>query len=1575
MKKLIVNHQKNAKVSGRIISILLVSILSVSIVSSVVLTQMNIAPILERNQAIQGLKNLPANYEEKFEDLTNTDQMVDESFDYLSDQWSPGEVSFPVSAEYPYSEEILYSSIIDEWKTLPGYSYSKKVIDDVEIIDVQTPHKSMNIKTSEYDGKKLIDKTIITGKPQITPIVPDISAFKDINIPVKADIAGSGASVAKYNFTSKIIEFGLDMTLSNIDKELIYEFLGFRFRAWAKVILIFRIVFPVKITIEYPADVVEGHNYELRCTALPIDIPNKNEFEINIDIDIGFAIENWWWHGHPWTHTVTRWSFLKWVATGGFWGGNGYYTATVTDYINWHWDWNTLYSKTLAEFSYLATSSYRTPIGGEMVTLAFSEIDVFSIVDAGFLSDMIYLGIGLGNVDVYGKMVTGTVLVLPSLLSSRSVTWTSSNQTQKIPFSVSDALSTSEITFTLSTLIYHFDRAIAHPTITLGAKNFWWGWLWIPLGDWLGSYTWYLDPMPLPMLPMVSFETISTTLSVREDHDTNYAFSMDVTEQGPDRYLVSLENPNLKIGKSDTIDLSISGLPDEYQAYFSKESLQLFGMPEISSSPDFPTSTKAEATLIIFPPQHSSLSPGAYTFTITATSKGRVLHNLPDPSINEVIDFTVPEIVDLEFKLEDSIYSGEPIMPGSYFPISFYGRNTGNLNDTITVNATLHTHHEELTWIESFQLDPYKSGSGQYFSSEFGFQYSKDDFYPDPGFHRLEIQAMSLRSPFVYDKEVIYLYFAEDYNVTSQVFPEETTVFANWETEFHVLLNNTGNAYDNYSINLGGWNTYLEHPDRILNVGPDEVREFTVNLSIPDPSIVSPQPYIFRIEIQSENDPNAVSIHDVKVDILAPDYVPPAITGPNPSEILVYPQTSLSLGPTWSAFDPYPNTYEMYINDTLHDSGSWTNDTLINVPLTGINPEPVGLHNVTILFRDISSNVAVSQVWVSIKPPDTKNPIIIPQPGISSLPLNFIEDQIIEWVCTEDYLFNITILRNGTKITHDDIFVERDLVNSSIWYVKCTVRPSTLLEGSWNYTLLIQDMGDNYGVSSRFLEITPFDNVISNIIEYPNGSALLGHGESFSITVADPYPDKYEVFNGAQLISSGFWQSNVPIGFNVDLLELSVGSNSLNFYFYDLAGNQLNLPWPFTLNDIDPPTLLNAPSDFTIFEHNYSQVDLQYWEVTDWDVTPGVYSIYQNAELKIEGSWSRGNSSIPVPVQNLEPGIHTFDVYFDDATGNTRYASLQVTMLDIIEPYVYPLQNIQFEPLYTADWFEFFIEEVHPLSYSLYREGTLLRSGSISNDFPVVFVQIEDYSLSVYNYTLIIEDESGNLGSQSVLVKITDSNPPLIRRPADIVITEGSTGQVVTWEILEANPLNYSLYHNGILEVYGALETDSISYSLDDLSFGAHTFTLVVYDLFGSSHACTSHITVLDITAPTISYVDDCRFVKSDPNAFIEWKAYEKHPQDYLITIEGDALPPESWDGGDVIIRFSIWEAGNYTVEITLRDTSGNTISDKVEVEIVEEETVYKMKKISPSFSLFIGLLVVFCIGYQRKFRSKRKER
>ena len=188
MNKWIKDYQKGHIIKNRVLGVLLVLLISTSALCYI---QSSFSQSLPRNQALDGLKNLPDKYTEKFNQISNTDEVTKDAYEYLLKQWSPEEVSIPVTDSFPYSEKNLLSSIIDQWKSTPGYSYSKEIVDDTEIVDIQTPEKSISIKTSEFDGKKLIEKTIITGKPRVTPIIPDHSVLDEICIPVRAKTAGT----------------------------------------------------------------------------------------------------------------------------------------------------------------------------------------------------------------------------------------------------------------------------------------------------------------------------------------------------------------------------------------------------------------------------------------------------------------------------------------------------------------------------------------------------------------------------------------------------------------------------------------------------------------------------------------------------------------------------------------------------------------------------------------------------------------------------------------------------------------------------------------------------------------------------------------------------------------------------------------------------------------------------------------------------------------------------------------------------------------------------------------------------------------------------------------------------------------------------------------------------------------------------------------------------------------------------------------------------------------------------------------------------------------------------------------
>jgi len=252
---------------------------------------------------------------------------------------------------------------------------------------------------------------------------------------------------------------------------------------------------------------------------------------------------------------------------------------------------------------------------------------------------------------------------------------------------------------------------------------------------------------------------------------------------------------------------------------------------------------------------------------------------------------------------------------------------------------------------------------------------------------------------------------------------------------------------------------------------------------------------------------------------------------------------------------------------------------------------------------------------------------------------------------------------------------------------------------------------------------------------------------------------------------------------------------------------------------------------------------------------------------------------------------------------------------------------------------------------------------------------MEDLKPGYYNYTIEVEDESANIARKLVNVYVTDYTSPFIKRPPDVVYSEGTTGHTILWEILEANPDTFSLYRDGALINSGPLVDKNFNISIDGLSIGLHTYLLMVEDEYGLSHTASCYVAVVDISAPTLSKISDCRFVEGDTNARVVWEAFDLHPSSYTLKLNGTEIKSqETWTGGDITLQLVGWAAGTYNVELIISDTSGNIASDEVTIKIVSEEPHFTSKRSAPisapGFTFLVVLLVIALIPLIKRLKK-----
>ncbi|MFX1283054.1 MAG: hypothetical protein ACFFB5_05330 [Promethearchaeota archaeon] len=1499
----------------------------------------------------------------KFEEITNEsfnyEKMTQKAYNYLENHWNPQKTAQSwISDDLPTMEDAFRSTFFDNM-------LESAISNELQTTTSSQPRSHISTKiTPLSEGGEVVEHTQISGKPKIRLDVFNQSILDDIIIPVRS-ISDIKVFQPEYTTVEKEVKIGFEFDLPKIDEEIIFKFSIFRFRAWAKFEFRVHFVFPVKLRITYPVEVIEGYPYDFTCQMIPWNLPSYNEFEFLLDFDFGAAAE-----------------------------------------IKVFGAWRKLVGKSLA-FNFHKAKTFTTPLGKTPMKIGLPDIDIIEkYIDyyleeneenvskrtgnvLKILKNVVGAGIGLGTINFYGDMVSAKLGVYTDIkkIGKRGVAWTKADEKRSFRFSIAQATGEAIakfVKFEITDLLYHL-RVTWRPNLFFTFKNIKYFGIKVPLKDWLGEYRLHLPEIPIGKIWLIpSLFSYSTSGSYTTAWDA-YGFSATFEELPPYEgqgilsnirvhdYMYKVKVRNLGT-RTDLIRLEVLNLPPGYKVFTNSDSKYFTISP-----------TAREIDVVISAPDRISVPPGPWKLSFKVTSISLEILKYSTPSISsQEFQIEIPHIIDMDFELDHDMANIFNVTRQKYNSIAFYGGNGGNLNDTIIVNASLITDRGNRTLLRSFKLDPWASGPGEHFQGEFGFYFDLNNLYPSPGYYLFEIQARSARDPNVQIEYKFFMDFPQVHSVIAELTPKNVTIFADWGATFTLQVNNTGNYWDNFSLicNAGDLDGYLDFPDEILNLGFLEVEEVSIVLAIPDPSIIPAMVANMRIITQSQGKQSVYEAEYANTKILEADDVPPGINYIEPmfsSDNLTLPQSLLTLGPSWKAIDEYPGpgAYTIYIDGIVPAeswaTGSWSMDIPVQVPMTDIYSLPIGIYNVTIEFSDEAGNTATDQVWVNITSPDNTLPILTPITTGISFPINFVNERLISWYCEEAYPLNLIALLDDIEIPDSDLFTTQYDVHSKSWITSCILKPGTLPVGTYNFTVILQDMGDNIVISSIFVDITTSDNEVPIMIgTTPLSVAIHGQDETVSINFTDDNPDNYEFWINSILEDSGHWEAGVALSYEAESLSSNVGENNFTFVVYDLAGHQTTHQWTFTWRDLDPPTVLITPTDSTFYEHNITQAMAPYWMLEDYDIRPGSYKIYKNNIVVEEGIWNRGNGTIFIPTVNITPGIYEFHAEFRDATGNLFPSpSVTLSILDILDPFILPIESIDYEPPFAPSWFEFIVVESYLSNYQLYINDIMVQEDTISSDFPILFINLEETLPGDYNYTLIVTDESGNIGKESVSVQMHDYTPPLIRIPANIIYSEGTTGHAILWEIIEANPLNYSVYCNGALITSGTDLSLNFTLSVDGLTLGSYEYVILVYDESGMSHTSSCYVTVVDVTKPALIHVGDCRFVSGDENAEIIWRVDDPHPESYTIFLDGETLLEETWNGNDITLSLIGWSPNNYTLRLQVFDTSGNHANDEIKVEIIEFENEEEYVEIATAFSLPFVLICLMVLRVINKSRNR----
>lgn len=369
------------------------------------------------------------------------------------------------------------------------------------------------------------------------------------------------------------------------------------------------------------------------------------------------------------------------------------------------------------------------------------------------------------------------------------------------------------------------------------------------------------------------------------------------------------------------------------------------------------------------------------------------------------------------------------------------------------------------------------------------------------------------------------------------------------------------------------------------------------------------------------------------------------------------------------------------------------------------------------------------------------------------------------------------------------------------------------------------------------------------------------------------------------------------------------------------------------LADSTPPTI-DSPTDMTIDEGDVTKSIT--WSPSD--ANPSSYEIFDDSVSWQSGVW--GGSTITVQLSSLGLGTHNITLAVWDAVGNTAWDQVDVTVVDGTLPLIDSPANVTHSEGATGYSITWDPTDVHPVSYTIYREGTPVKSGAWNSSIETITISVDGLAVGTYNYTIVATDVGSNTAVDTAYVIVYDGTSPTIDSPADVSYDEGATGYSITWDPSDVNPVSYIIYKDAVLVKSGSWNSSSetISISVDGLAVGSYSYVLEVTDVGSNTATDTVAVIVSDGTVPTIDSPIDITYDEGVTGYSITWDPSDFNPQNYTIYRDGLAVRFGLWNASVETITISVdgLSMGSYTYMLIVGDVGLNTASDSVLVTVLD---------------------------------------
>ena len=425
--------------------------------------------------------------------------------------------------------------------------------------------------------------------------------------------------------------------------------------------------------------------------------------------------------------------------------------------------------------------------------------------------------------------------------------------------------------------------------------------------------------------------------------------------------------------------------------------------------------------------------------------------------------------------------------------------------------------------------------------------------------------------------------------------------------------------------------------------------------------------------------------------------------------------------------------------------------------------------------------------------------------------------------------------------------------NNSIWEQKVVVDGRADFENlpdatyNWRLTVLYDIEYAGYLLASGTVVANGTQMLVNSDI-----GQMTGVHDLYDLEVFTYYETSLSPISGA-LVNVTFkngteWSSQyTPANGTVLFVDLPVAYMNWTVTLGGIPLGDGNYSCDFTAPDRDvTPPVITSPGDQE-FLYDAQNITIT-WHIED--IYPKNISVYVDNVLNSSIAWVNSTYDYTFNVSSafnvLLIGSYKIKLVATDQNENSATDIINLRLYENVTPIIEGPGDGEFYFTQTGYELSWNMSDAFINDYSLMDNGVVVASAAIDPDNPVLTYSLNGLAIGIHNFTLYVNDTSGNTAFDEVTVTVlADTTPPVIVfAPSDIYYNQGDSALVRNWTATDMFKDYYTIDVDGNIIVNQSWTSDNIQFDFSGLSVGQHTVTLTVYDIGGNSVVSVVHVYV-----------------------------------------------------------------------------------------------------------------------------------